>query len=67
MGKAARLAESILDEYAESLPGGVTLIPSSGGVFDVSFAGQPVYSKSKAGRFPAPDEVETALANLLDA
>jgi len=33
------------------------MIPSSGGVFDVSADGTLVFSKKQAGRHPAPGEV----------
>lgn len=34
-----------------------TLVPSSGGIFEVRLNGETVYSKKDTGRFPAPDEV----------
>ncbi len=34
-----------------------TLVPSSGGIFEVRLNGATVYSKKDTGRFPAPDEV----------
>jgi selT/selW/selH-like putative selenoprotein len=34
-----------------------TLIPGSGGVFDVSADGKIVFSKKSVGRFPGPGEV----------
>lgn len=35
----------------------VTLVPGSGGVFDIIADGKLVYSKSETGRFPNPGEV----------
>jgi selT/selW/selH-like putative selenoprotein len=39
-----------------------TLIKGSGGVFDVHFDGELIFSKKASGRFPAPDEIESAIA-----
>ncbi len=65
MSKAASLAESILHEYHAELPGGVTLIPSSGGVFEVAYNGENFFSKKALDRFPHESEVEVALAPKL--
>jgi len=45
----------------QQLHGKVTLIPSSGGVFEVTVAGELVYSKRSSGVFPDED---TLLAKL---
>lgn len=37
--------------------GSVTLLPSSGGIFEVRAAGDVVYSKEDTDRFPEEDEV----------
>jgi selenoprotein W-related protein len=60
------LAASILDEFFPQLPGGVTLLPGTGGVFEVTLGDQPLFSKKALGRFPNEGEVETALAGALD-
>jgi selenoprotein W-related protein len=59
--RAASLAEHILHDYADELPGGVTLLPSSGGVFEVSLGRKRIFSKKRAGRFPEEGEVEQVL------
>jgi selenoprotein W-related protein len=41
------------------------LIRSSGGVFEVSFDGELVFSKKQLGRFPDDGEVERVLASRL--
>jgi selT/selW/selH-like putative selenoprotein len=38
------------------------LIKGAGGIFDVRVDGDLVFSKKQAGRFPAPGEVENAIA-----
>jgi len=65
LGKAASLAESILHDYHGELPGGVTLIPSSGGVFEVALDGDNLFSKKTLDRFPNDREVEDTLAPRL--
>ena len=37
------------------------LVPSSGGVFEISADGTKVFSKKELGRFPVEGEVETLL------
>lgn len=45
--------------------GSVRLIPSTGGVFEVSLNGKQVYSKLATGKFPEPKAVLAAVkANL---
>jgi selenoprotein W-related protein len=41
------------------------MIPSSGGVFEISLGGQPLFSKKALGRFPEDGEIERALADLV--
>jgi selenoprotein W-related protein len=42
----------------------IDLIPSSGGVFEVSLDGKLLYSKQSTGRFPSQQEVEGMLASI---
>ena len=60
------MAESILHDYDELLPGGVTLVPGSGGVFEISLGDRLVFSKAQVGRFPEPNEVEEKLGEWLE-
>jgi selenoprotein W-related protein len=44
----------------------IDLIPSSGGVFEVTIDGETLFSKKETGRFPDQDEVDgilNAIAN----
>jgi selenoprotein W-related protein len=43
------------------------LVKGQGGVFEVSLDGELVFSKKALQRFPAPGEVEAALADRLGA
>ena len=38
------------------------IVPSSGGVFEVSKDGSLIFSKSQTGRFPEWEEIRSALA-----
>ncbi len=42
--------------YGEALAA-ITLVPSHGGVFRVTLAGEAVFDKAKAGRFPEAGEI----------
>ncbi len=39
----------------------VELVEGSGGVFEVTADGEPIYSKAETGRFPDPGEVEALI------
>ena len=41
-----------------------TLLQSSGGVFEVAYKGQLIYSKKSTGRFPEDGEVLKIVANM---
>ena len=43
---------------------GLTLVPSSGGRFEVSVNGKNVYSKLESGQFPDPDALVKAIRAL---
>ena len=51
----------MLHDFHKELPGGVTLTPSSGGVFEISLGDQRIFSKKAQGRFPEEGEVATRL------
>ena len=59
------MAETILHDYHEQLPGGVTLVPGAGGIFEVSLDGQSLFSKERENRFPKKGEVEEKLEAAL--
>jgi selenoprotein W-related protein len=60
--RAASLAEHLLHDYHKQLPGGITLIPSSGGVFEVTLGDRLLFSKKQTGRFPEEGEVDEAVS-----
>ncbi len=50
------MTEQLVDEFGQALES-MTLIPSSGGVFEVAVDGKLVFSKKALGRHPEPGEV----------
>ena len=49
-------------ELAAEFPGTtITLVPSSGGRFEVLADGVPIYEKSRTGRHAEPGEIATLL------
>ena len=56
IAKAISLAEALLKNYKNDV-GEVTLIPSSGGVFEVVINSDLVFSKKELNRFPEHLEI----------
>ncbi len=51
----------MLDKNADTISE-LTLIPSSGGVFEVSLGDELIYSKKATGEFPEPKQVLDKIA-----
>jgi selenoprotein W-related protein len=54
------VAEEILKAKTNQISS-LRLVPSSGGVFEVTAAGRTIFSKKATGRRPEPGEVLSAL------
>jgi selenoprotein W-related protein len=54
------LAEHLLGKYKNEIES-FELIPSSGGVFEVTLDGKLIFSKKETGRFPENEEIENFL------
>jgi len=54
------LAEAVLDEFGLDVKE-LRLVPSHGGVFEVSLDGQLVFSKKRTGRHPTVKEIKEIL------
>ena len=54
------MTEEILKAKGEGV-GGLRLIPSGGGVFEVVVDGKKIFSKKELGRHAAPGEIVSAL------
>jgi selenoprotein W-related protein len=55
--RAAWMAQELLVTFEEEL-GGVTLVPGTGSVFQVSVEGEVVWSRKSEGRFPEMKELK---------
>ena len=55
--RAGWTAQELLTTFVDDL-GGVTLIPGTGGVFDVRVDGETVWSRKDEGRFPELKELK---------
>ena len=55
------MAEHLLHTRPLDFPGGITLIPSSGGVFEITYNGDLIFSKKAEGRFPERSEIDEAM------
>lgn len=55
------MAGKILDLYFPALPGGVTILPRGGAIFEVYLDDEKIFSKQALDRFPNDGEVEGIL------
>ena len=55
------MAETLLNDHDEKIQN-VTLIPSSGGVFEITFGDSLIYSKKATGEFPEPEQIVQTVA-----
>jgi selenoprotein W-related protein len=55
------LAEEILNDHNDKISS-LSLVPSSGGVFEVTFGDDLIYSKKETGDFPSPKQVIEKIA-----
>jgi selenoprotein W-related protein len=51
MLRAAWMAQELLASFEQDL-GGVTLVPGTGGIYDVTVDGALIWSRKEQGRFP---------------
>lgn len=56
------MADIFTNKYGSKIKS--ELIPSSGGVFEITLDGKLVYSKQKTGRFPEKKDIEEIMANI---
>ncbi|MDQ3548599.1 MAG: Rdx family protein [Chloroflexota bacterium] len=50
------MAETLLHDHEDKL-NGVTLTPSSGGVYEITYGDTLIYSKKATGKFPEPEQI----------
>jgi len=54
------LTARLLEEFKPDIQS-LTLVPGTGGVFEVSVNGEKVYSKLQTGKFPDPEAIVKAV------
>lgn len=62
--RAGWMAQEFLTTFETEL-GGVTLIPGTGGVFEVRLDGETVWSRKAEGRFPELKEIKQRLRDRI--
>lgn len=63
--RAAWLAQELLMTF-ESDIGGVSLVPGSGGIFEVRLDGDTLFSRKQTGRFPESKELKQLVRDRID-
>jgi selenoprotein W-related protein len=58
------LTEQIAHDYADRFSR-ISLVPSSGGVFEVRVNGREIYSKKRTGAFPDQEAIVVEVGTLL--
>lgn len=64
VARAVALTRTLLREHANNLTK-VSLIPSSGGVYEVKFNDELIFSKKELDRYPEDNEVEDIIRTKL--
>lgn len=62
--RAAWLAQELLTTFEEEL-GGVTLVPGTGGTFEVRHADTVLWSRKAEGRFPEAKELKQRVRDIV--
>lgn len=60
VGRAVALARKLLNEHKNDIEE-IAIIPSSGGVFEISLNEELLFSKKELDRFPEDDEAENKI------
>ena len=63
--RAAWLSQELLMTF-ESDIGRVSLVPGSGGIFEVRLDGHTLFSRKQAGRFPESKELKQLVRDRID-
>lgn len=62
--RAAWLAQELLTTFEQEL-GGVTLIPGTGGVFEIRCGSLSLWSRKREGRFPEAKELKQRVRDAI--
>ena len=64
LARSVWMAQELLGTFGETL-GGVSLVPSSGGVFEVRAGETLIWSRERMGRFPEIKELKRAVRDIV--
>lgn len=64
MLRAAWMAQELLTTFEQEL-GGVTLVPGTGGIFEVWVEGELIFSRKQAERFPESKELKQLVRDCI--
>jgi selenoprotein W-related protein len=62
--RAAWMAQELLLTFEQDL-GGVTLVPGTGGVYEVRLSGNLIWSRKDQSRFPDPKELKQLIRDRI--
>jgi selenoprotein W-related protein len=63
--RSAWMAQELLTTF-ESDIAGLTLVPGTGGIFEVRLDGEAIFSRKLAGRFPESKELKQLIRDRID-
>lgn len=64
VGRAVALARTLLNEHKNNISE-LALIPSSGGVYEVKYGDELIFSKKEKGDYPDKGEIEDKISEKL--
>lgn len=64
VGRAVALTRKLLNEHKNDIEE-IAVIPSTGGVFEISLNDELLFSKKELDRFPEDDEAENLIRNKM--
>lgn len=65
LDRAVALTANLLNEHKNNIKS-IVIVPSSGGVFEISVGDQLVFSKKKLARFPDNEEAENLIRKVFN-
>lgn len=63
--RAAWMTQELLTTFASDITS-LTLVPGTGGIFEVRLNGTPIFSRKEAGRFPESKELKQLVRDVID-
>lgn len=63
--RSAWMAQELLQTFSDSL-GEVSLVPATGGRFEILIDGEVIWERKRDGGFPGPKELKQRVRNVID-